>query len=132
MAPGCQLLGGARAGGRRRPSRKRLTPARGHSLTPRRWQRKILSGFLFLFFVVFSFLFVFLGFFCFLKEKYSEDTRKRKKIKMRKREEDIRRKGSAKHLLECNKSNQPFLLHSCRPSELPSPATVISSTRGTH
>lgn len=45
---------------------KRLTPAQGHSSTPRRWQKEILSGFFFFccFFVFFSFLFVF-GFFVF-------------------------------------------------------------------
>lgn len=40
--PRRQLLGGAR----RRPSRKRLAPARGHSLTPRRWQKEKNRSFL--------------------------------------------------------------------------------------
>lgn len=84
LLPRCRLLGDARAGGRRRPSRTQLTPARGHSLTPRRWQKEILSGFVFVFFFFCCFLSflvfcLFFGVFCFLKEKYSEDTRNRKK-----------------------------------------------------
>lgn len=56
---------------------KRLTPAQGHSSTPHRWQKEILLGFLFVFLsFFFRFLFVF-WVFCFLKEKYSEDTKKR-------------------------------------------------------
>lgn len=74
--PRRQLLGGARAGGHRQPSWKRLTPVQGHSSTPRHWQKEILSGFFFCFFF-FLFFCLFFGVFCFLKEKYSEDTRKR-------------------------------------------------------